>query len=81
MQWKKKQPDLAERYLDLWRFHSYHMVLSHISMIGVIAFMVLNNIYQSGDIGWFWPAFSLAIAFIACLALFIPGESDNEPWR
>lgn len=78
--WKRKRSGLYETYRELWRFHSYHMLLAHVVVAGVVAFLISLDSYEHGEIGWFWPAISLAVAFFACLALFIPGEDKNEPW-
>lgn len=76
--WKRQQDaSLFAKYRRWWRDFSFSMTMLHIIVAGLLVFLFTLKSYQDGDIGWFWPAIGLAVATLACFALFIPLADDD----
>ena len=75
MNWRRRD-SLLDKYKGWWQDFPFSVAMAHVIVLGLIIFLFSQTAYRRGDISWFWPAFGIAAAFLACLGLLIPGADD-----
>jgi len=76
--WKRERDrSVLARYRRWWKEFPFTTIMIHTVIGGVLVFLFTLKSYRGGEITWFWPAFGLGVATLACFALFIPA-ADND---
>lgn len=76
MQWNDREPQWYRKkyrpwYIRTWQDFPLTFGAMHVIVIGLLVFLLTVQDFHNGQCHWFFPATGLAVAFLACLALFV----------
>lgn len=64
-------------YRSLWHQETFVMLMLHIIVASLLLFVVSFAYYNDGRASVYWPALGIALAFLACMGLFV--DLNNWP--